>query len=256
VTALLELIGVSAYYGRVPALHDVDIVVHEREMVTLLGANGAGKTTTLRAISRAVRTSGSLVLSGTDLTRRTTHEVARLGVGHVPEGRGTFIELSVADNLRLGLLARGREHRTTTSQDLDVLYQTFPALADARDRPAGTLSGGQQQQLAIARALLGRPHLLLVDEPSLGLAPLITQELFVMLRQLQQSWDLAVLLAEQNARLSLDVADRAYVLESGRVVASGPAARLRDDPALATAYLGAVEQPGHEPVPADKAQLR
>lgn len=235
---LLQVVGLSARYGRVPALFDIDLEVRAGEMVALLGANGAGKSTLLRAISRVVTTSGRLALDGWDATRASTSAVAGWGVGHVPEGRGTFTNLTVAENLRLGLLARRREHRETRSPDQERIYALFPQLDQARDKPAGSLSGGQQQMLAVGRALLGRPRLLLVDEPSLGLAPLVTVEIFQTLRLLQSEWDLTILLAEQNARLSLEIADRAYVLDSGQVVAQGVADELAGDSRIQEAYLG------------------
>jgi branched-chain amino acid transport system ATP-binding protein len=235
--------GVHASYRGVEALHGVDLEVGEGEMVALLGTNGAGKTTTLRAISGTVTTSGEIRFDGTDLARRPAHRVARLGVGHVPEGRGTFTDLTVAENLDLGNLARGRRARGRSAADLDAVLDLFPILREFSQRPAGALSGGQQQMLAIARAILGRPRLLMVDEPSLGLAPMVVGEILRNLRVLQTEWQLSILLAEQNARRALAVADRAYVLESGRVVASGTSAQLKENTAVQDAYLGA-EQTG------------
>jgi branched-chain amino acid transport system ATP-binding protein len=241
--SLLELEDVQASYDGVPALHGMELHVAEGEMVALLGANGAGKTTTLRAISGTVSVVGLVRFDGRDITGGPAHRAARLGVGHVPEGRGTFVDLTVEENLTLGALARGRRLRERVKDDLDAVHDMFPVLRDFSGRPAGTLSGGQQQMLAIARAILGRPRLLLVDEPSLGLAPMVTTEILQSLRVLQGEWQLAILLAEQNARRALAVADRAYVLESGRVVASGTASDLREDTAVQDAYLG-VEQTG------------
>jgi branched-chain amino acid transport system ATP-binding protein len=246
--ALLELSGVLASYDGVQALHGMDLTVSEGEMVALLGANGAGKTTTLRAISGTVAVEGSVRFDGEDVTGSPAHRVARLGVGHVPEGRGTFVDLTVEENLTLGALARGRRLRERVPADLDTVHGLFPVLREFSARQAGALSGGQQQMLAIARAILGRPRLLLVDEPSLGLAPMVTAEILQSLRDLQGEWGLAVLLAEQNARRALAIADRAYVLESGRVVASGDAADLREDAAVQDAYLGA-DDPSRSPQP-------
>ena len=246
--ALLELAGVLASYDGVQALHGMDLSVSEGEMVALLGANGAGKTTTLRAISGTVAVQGSVRFDGEDVTGSPAHRVARLGVGHVPEGRGTFVDLTVEENLTLGALARGRRMRDLVASDLETVHGLFPVLREFSARQAGALSGGQQQMLAIARAILGRPRLLLVDEPSLGLAPMVTAEILQSLRELQGEWGLAVLLAEQNARRALAIADRAYVLESGRVVASGDAAALREDAAVQDAYLGA-DDPGRSGQP-------
>jgi branched-chain amino acid transport system ATP-binding protein len=235
---VLELVGVDAFYDRVQALHGISLQVGEREMVALLGANGAGKSTILRSISRTVRTAGEIRFRGRELGSLATHRVASLGVGHVPEGRGTFIDLTVMENLRLGVLARGRRDRDRVDEDLDAVLGLFPILREFQGRIAGALSGGQQQMLAIARALLGRPRLLLVDEPSLGLAPLITREIFETLKSLQEDWDLSVVLAEQNVGISLSISDRAYVLESGRIVASGSSRELQHDEAVQQAYLG------------------
>ena len=240
---LLELSNVHAAYDGVQALHGMELKVDEGEMVALLGANGAGKTTTLRAISGTVAVVGSVRFDGQEITGRPAHRAARLGIGHVPEGRGTFVDLTVEENLTLGTLARGQRLRERIKGDLDAIHDLFPILRDFSGRPAGALSGGQQQMLAIARAILGRPRLLLVDEPSLGLAPMVTTEILRSLRVLQEEWHLAVLLAEQNARRALAVADRAYVLESGRVVASGTASELTTNTVVQDAYLG-VEQTG------------
>jgi branched-chain amino acid transport system ATP-binding protein len=202
---------------------------------------GAGKTTLLRAVSRTVATTGGIVFDGVDLTRQAPPSVAALGIGHVPGGRGTFTDLTARENLRLGLSGR-RDARTARRRDLDLIVSTFPVLADQLDRPAGQLSGGQQQMLALGRALLARPRLLLVDEPSLGLAPMVVRSLYDTLRHLQATWGLAVVLAEQNARLCLDLADRAYVLTGGRVALSAPAASLGLTE-LHRAYLGGAAVP-------------
>ena len=231
--ALLELRGVEAFYGSVPALHGIDLSVDEGELVAVLGANGAGKTTTLRAISGTVRTRGQLRLGGRALARRP-ESVARAGVAHVPEGRGIFGELSVWDNLRLGAYLR----RNGPAEEFERVRSYFPWLADRRDQPAGTLSGGEQQMLALARALIGRPRLLLVDEPSLGLAPIVVRALFEVLTKLNREEGLTALVVEQNAGVALQAASRAYVLESGAVVLDGPSDELARNDSLRRSYLG------------------
>ena len=235
---MLRLRGVTAFYGRVQALFGVDLDVGPGELVALLGANGAGKSTVLRAISRLARTSGELSVNEHDLTRLSTDAVARLGVAHVPEGRGTFTELTVRENLTLAARARARGDRHLVAEDMQNVFEYFPSLKEFADRTAGSLSGGQQQMLAIARGVLARPQLLLVDEPSLGLAPLLAREILRQLGALRERWGLAILLAEQNAALALDVADRALILESGRVVASGRADELRRSDVVRASYLG------------------
>ena len=230
---LLELAGVDARYGPVKALDGVSLTVGEGEIVAVLGANGAGKTTTLRAVSGTVRRGGRVELAGKALPR-SPETVARLGVAHVPEGRGTFAEMTVAENLRLGAYAR----RGDLDADHDRVLKLFPVLADRREQQAGTLSGGEQQMLAIARALMQRPRLLLLDEPSLGLAPLIVSEIFGIVRKLNAEEGLAVLLVEQNARIALDVAARAYVLQVGRVAVEGDSAELKANEGVRRSYLG------------------
>lgn len=234
----LLVTDLCAWYGKVQVLHGIDLTAEPGEIVALVGPNGAGKTTLLRGISRTVRIAGRILVDGTDIARLDAPAVARLGVGHVPQGRGTFPELSVGENLRLGSLARGRRFRADRTTDLDRLLETFPILREFLDRPAGALSGGQQQMVALARALLGRPTVLLVDEPSLGLAPSTTLDLFRMFDDLRSDWGLTILLAEQNARLSLRVADRAVVLSTGKVTIQGPAAEVAASPHLRAAYLG------------------
>ena len=231
---LVELRGVAARYGALQALRGIDLVVDEGEIVAVLGANGAGKTTTLRAISATVKTSGDLVFAGERLPRRP-EAVARTGIAHVPEGRGTFAQLSVDENLRLG--AHVRRDRAGVKADYDRTLQRFPILAERRGQAAGTLSGGEQQQLALARALMQRPRLLLLDEPSLGLAPLVAAQIMDMIRRLRET-GLTVLLVEQNARSALSIADRGVVLNVGRVVASDDAAKLSGNDQLRRAYLG------------------
>jgi branched-chain amino acid transport system ATP-binding protein len=234
VTALLELEEVEARYGQVRALHGVTLSVGEGEVVAVLGANGAGKTTTLRAISNTVRRSGEIRFAGRPLGRRGPESVARLGIAHVPEGRGTFVELSVAHNLRLGAYTR----RGPLNDDLARVGDYFPWIPERRDQQAGTLSGGEQQMLALARAVMQRPRLLLLDEPSLGLAPLVVSEIFRIVRELNEREGTAVLVVEQNANIALEVAARAYVLEVGRVALAGPSAELREHESVRRSYLG------------------
>ena len=231
-TPLLELDDVSARYGQVTALHSVSLTVGDGEIVAILGANGAGKTTTLRAVSGTVRRSGTVVIAGRRLSRSTPESVARAGVAHVPEGRGIFAELTVWENLRMG--AYVRRGRT----DFKTVLEYFPWLEARRHQQAGTLSGGEQQMLALARAFLQRPRLLMLDEPSLGLAPLITREVFRVVTDLNRKEGLAVLVVEQNAAIALSAAARAYVLETGSVKIAGDADDLKANDAVRTAYLG------------------
>jgi branched-chain amino acid transport system ATP-binding protein len=228
---LLELNEVSARYGQVAALHGVSLVVDDGEIVALLGANGAGKTTTLRAVSGMVRRSGNVVFAGKRLSRGP-ETTARSGIAHVPEGRGIFAELTVWENLRMGAyMRRGRP-------DLRTVLEYFPWLEARRNQQAGTLSGGEQQMLALARAFLQRPRLLMLDEPSLGLAPLVTREVFRVVGDLNEKEGLAVLVVEQNAAIALAAARRAYVLETGTVAISGTADELKANDAVRSAYLG------------------
>ena len=229
--ALLELSDVTARYGQVVALHGVSLTVDDGEIVALLGANGAGKTTTLRAVSGTVRRTGDVVLGGKRLGRATPETVARTGVAHVPEGRGIFAELTVWENLRMG-------GYTVRRPDFASVLGYFPWLEERRNQQAGTLSGGEQQMLALARAFLARPRLLMLDEPSLGLAPLITREVFRVVTELNQKEGVAVLVVEQNAAVALAAAQRGYVLETGRVAVAGSAAELKSNVAVRTAYLG------------------
>jgi branched-chain amino acid transport system ATP-binding protein len=233
---LLDVVGVSASYGPVKVLHDVSLHVDVAEVVVVLGANGAGKTTMLRAISGLVSATGTLRFDGRNLLGRRPEWVAQQGISHVPQGRGTLTDLTVDENLRIG--AYLRRDRQGIAADLERWYEVFPKLADRRDQPAGTMSGGEQQMLAIARALMSRPRLLLLDEPSLGLAPIITRELFETLRALNEELGVAMLVVEQNAALALGLAERAYVIEAGVVVASGDAAAMAGDDEIRKAYLG------------------
>jgi branched-chain amino acid transport system ATP-binding protein len=233
VTALLELEGVEARYGPVRALRGVTLEVGEGEVVAVLGANGAGKTTTLRAVSGTVRRSGQIRLAGRSLGSGP-EAVARAGIAHVPEGRGTFSDLSVTENLRLGAYKR----RGKIDGDVRRMSAWFPWLIERGDQQAGTLSGGEQQMLALARALMSRPRLLMLDEPSLGLAPLVVREIFRIVRELNELEGLAVLVVEQDARIALAAAHRAYVLEVGQVAVEGTSADLRENESVRRSYLG------------------
>ena len=233
---LLELRGLSAGYGPTQVLQGVDLAIEPGRITALLGANGAGKTTTLRAICQTVRTSGSVVFDGQQLVGKATEAIVRLGVAHVPDGRGTFTALSVEDNLRLG--AHVRRDRANVGTDIEKMYARFPRLKERRHQQAGTLSGGEQQMLAISRALMLRPKLLLLDEPSFGLAPRIVAEIFQIMRSINTEDGVSMLLVEQNASLALDLADHAYLLETGTVALSGPSAQIRGDENVRKAYLG------------------
>jgi branched-chain amino acid transport system ATP-binding protein len=229
---LLELKDVRARYGPIRALHGVSLSVEKGEVVAILGANGAGKTTTLRSISSMTRTSGDILFEGRKIARRSPEFVARLGIGHVPEGRGLFPELTVWENLRMG--ARGNLPR----EDADRVVSYFPWIERRRDQQAATLSGGEQQMLALGRALASRPRMLMLDEPSLGLAPTVVRELFAIVRRLNEEEGLTVLVVEQNATIALDVAARAYVLEVGKVAVEGTSDELRRHEGVRKSYLG------------------
>jgi branched-chain amino acid transport system ATP-binding protein len=234
--SLLELRGVSGGYGQVRVLHEIDLSVDEGHVVVVLGANGAGKTTTLRAISGIIGvSSGEIRFAGERITGLGPDGVARLGIAHVPQGRGTFSELSVDDNLRIGAINR---RDGDVERDLQRWYEVFPRLGERRRQEAGSMSGGEQQMLALARAMMSRPRLLLLDEPSLGLAPLITRELFARLGELNRDEGLSILVVEQNANLALDIGHWGYVLETGRIAVQGPAGELHDDESVRKAYLG------------------
>jgi branched-chain amino acid transport system ATP-binding protein len=232
-SALLQLDGVEARYGPVKALHGISLEVGTGELVAVLGANGAGKTTTLRAVSGTVRRTGDVVFAGSKLPRRPD-AAARAGIAHVPEGRGTFSELSVWENLRLGAYTR----RGGLKEDAQRVFKYFPRLEERKGQQAGTLSGGEQQMLALGRAIMARPKLVLLDEPSLGLAPMLVKEIFDRLERMITAEGTAVLVVEQNANLALAHASRAYVLEVGRVVLSGPSDQLRADESVRRSYLG------------------
>jgi branched-chain amino acid transport system ATP-binding protein len=234
--ALLEVEGLEAFYGRTRILHGVSFALDEGGITTVLGANGAGKTTTLRAISAMVRTAGVIRFAGQRIDGRATEDIVGLRIAHVPEGRGTFVDLTVEENLRVGMYAR--RDRGEAVRDLDRVLGYFPILRERRRQVAGTLSGGEQQMLAISRALMLRPRLLLLDEPSLGLAPLVVREIFRILRAINREAGVTLLLVEQNAALALDLADHVFLLETGRVVVSGPSEVLRRDEAIRRSYLG------------------
>ena len=233
--AYLEVAGLKAAYGDIQVLHGIDFSVDEGQIAVILGANGAGKTTTLRALCAMVSTEGSIKLAGEELAGRRTADIVRRGVAHVPQGRGTFPDLSVEENLMAGAFVRTD---VNVRADVEQWYQTFPVLGERRNQAAGSLSGGEQQMLAIARALMLRPSLLLLDEPSLGLAPMITRSLFEQLTAINADAGTTMLVVEQNASLALGVADVAYVLEAGEVALSGPAHELAADDNVRRAYLG------------------
>ena len=233
---ILEVHQLCAFYGENQALHGLDFALHEGSIVTLLGANGAGKTTTLRALCGMVRLGGEIRFDGKSLVGRATEDVVRLGIAHVPEGRGTFVRMTVEENLQLGAMVR--RGRTAIATDMEQVYAHFPRLKERRAQTAGTLSGGEQQMLAVGRALMLRPRLMLLDEPSFGLAPLIVEELFEILRRLNRELGVAMLIVEQNAALALDLADHAYLLETGHIVMAGPASKIAKDEAVRRSYLG------------------
>ena len=233
---LLEVRKLCASYGATQVLFDVDFSLEKGHITAILGANGAGKTTTLRALCQVVRTSGSVTLDGTQLVGKSTEAVVRMGVAHVPDGRGTFTGLTVEENLRLGAYARG--NKAEMLEDMERMFTRFPILKQRRHQQAGTLSGGEQQMLAISRALMLRPKLLLLDEPSFGLAPLIVAEIFRIMRTINKEDHVSMLLVEQNASLALDLADHAYLLETGHVALSGPSETIKNDESVRRAYLG------------------
>jgi branched-chain amino acid transport system ATP-binding protein len=233
---LLELRGVSARYGPITALHELTLHVDPGEIVAILGANGAGKTTTLRAVSGLVKKNGEILFRGSRIGGWSPERVARNGIAHVPEGRGILKDLTVWENLRMG--AYTRRNKTEIKSDFARCLEYFPWLDERRYQQAGTLSGGEQQMLALARALVARPQLLMLDEPSLGLAPLVVEEFFRIVRSLNESDGLTVLVVEQNANIALEVSQRAYVLEVGRVALEGESGELRQHEGIRTAYLG------------------
>jgi branched-chain amino acid transport system ATP-binding protein len=233
--SLLEMEGVSGGYGPVQVLHGIDLAVDLGHVAVVLGANGAGKTTTLRAISGMISVTGDIRLDGRSIVGKPPEAVSKLGIAHVPQGRGTFSELTVDENMRIGAINR---HDREIDADLDRWYEVFPRLGERRRQQAGSMSGGEQQMLALARAMMSRPRLLLLDEPSLGLAPLVTRELFARLGDLNREEGLSVLVVEQNASLALDIGHWGYVLEAGRIAVQNSAHELHDDEAVRKAYLG------------------
>jgi len=233
---LLELEGVRCGYGQTRVLHGVSLSVGEGDIVSLLGANGAGKTTTLRAITGGLRWDGSISFAGRSLKHLSTEDIVRLGIAHVPEGRGVLTELTVDENLRLGVYLR--RDRTAFARDYDRVFDLFPILRERRRLSASTLSGGEQQMLALARVLLMRPKLVLLDEPSLGLAPMVVRSIFEVIRTINQTDGVAVLLVEQNARIALELSAHAYVLEVGRVAVQGPSSELKGEESVRRSYLG------------------
>ena len=233
---LLEVKGLKAYYGQTQALCGIDFELGEGSITTILGANGAGKTTTLRAISRMVRTEGSIRFEGKEITGLASEKIPGLGIAHVPEGRGTFVRQSVEENLHLG--AYTRKSKQEIAEDIERIFVYFPRLKERRQQQAGTLSGGEQQMLAISRALMLRPKLILIDEPSFGLAPLIVQEIYKIIAKIREKEGASMLLVEQNANIALNLADHAYLLETGNVVMSGESAILCDDANIRRVYLG------------------
>jgi branched-chain amino acid transport system ATP-binding protein len=227
-TAMLNVGDLRAYYGQVQALHGLNFSLNEGSLTTLLGANGAGKTTTLRAICNMVRSTGAIEFEGTSLAGRSTENIVRRGIAHVPQGRGTFTTMTVEENLQLGAI----------TSDIERMYDHFPVLKQRYTQQAGTLSGGEQQMLAVARALMLRPRLMLLDEPSFGLAPLVVRDLFKILGKINREDKVTILVVEQNAQLALELADKAYVIETGRIVMSGSAAEIASNEDVRKSYLG------------------
>ncbi len=234
--ALLEVENLFAGYSAQNVLREVSFSVQQGGITAILGANGAGKTTLLRAVSGMLRRQGSIRFGGEPIDRISTESIARLGVAHVPDGRGTFLDMTTEENLRIG--AYSRKDRQAVAEDMDRMFEYFPRLKERRRQQAGTLSGGEQQMLAVSRALMMRPRLLLLDEPSFGLAPLVVQDIFRIMRGINAQQGVSVLLVEQNAGLALELADRAYVLETGQVVLSGTAAEVGSNESVRRAYLG------------------
>jgi branched-chain amino acid transport system ATP-binding protein len=235
-TALLEARGLCAFYGDIQALFGLDLAVEEGGITALLGANGAGKTTTLRALSGMVRTRGDIRFAGRSLAGQATESIVRCGIAHVPQGRGTFSRQTVEENLAIGAMTR--RDRAGIAADMERVYGYFPRLKERRRQQAGTLSGGEQQMLAVGRAMMLRPRLMLLDEPSFGLAPMLVEELFGILDRLNRSDGVSMLLVEQNAVIALELADHAYLIETGRLVMAGPAADVRGDEDIRRSYLG------------------
>jgi branched-chain amino acid transport system ATP-binding protein len=236
VAALLDVANLHAAYGPTRVLHGISFSLEEGSITALLGANGAGKTTTLRALCGMVKTEGEVRFAGARIDGKATEDIVRLGIAHVPDGRGTFVNLSTEENLRLGAYAR--KDKSGLAADFERVYGYFPRLKERRHQQAGTLSGGEQQMLAVSRALMLRPRLLLLDEPSFGLAPLIVKEIFEIMRGINRNEKVSILLVEQNAAMALELADRAYLIETGNVVLSGTSEEVKQDEAVRRSYLG------------------
>ena len=235
-TAFLNVRDLRAYYGQVQALHGLTFSLEEGSVTTLLGANGAGKTTTLRSICNMVRTAGTIEFDGKSITRTSTENIVKLGIAHVPQGRGTFTTMTVEENLQLGAITRS--DKKSIVADIERMYEHFPVLKERHTQQAGTLSGGEQQMLAVARALMLRPRLMLLDEPSFGLAPLVVRDLFGILGKINREDKVSILVVEQNAQLALELADQAYVIETGRIVMSGNAKDIANNEDVRKSYLG------------------
>ncbi|HWW48094.1 MAG TPA: ABC transporter ATP-binding protein [Xanthobacteraceae bacterium] len=235
-SVLLTVENLRAYYGQIQALHGLEFALEEGSVTTLLGANGAGKTTTLRAICGMIRATGAIKFDGKPILGKSTEHIVRLGIAHVPQGRGTFTTMTVEENLQLGAISRGDTQNI--SADIERMYNHFPVLKERSSQQAGTLSGGEQQMLAVARALMLRPRLMLLDEPSFGLAPLIVKDLFQILGKINREDRVTILVVEQNAQLALELAEKAYVIETGRIVMAGPAVEIASDENVRRSYLG------------------
>jgi branched-chain amino acid transport system ATP-binding protein len=235
-SAMLDIQDLRAYYGQVQALHGLQFSLTEGSVTTLLGANGAGKTTTLRSICNMIRLTGSIRFDGKSLTGKSTENIVKLGIAHVPQGRGTFTRMTVEENLQLGAITRS--NKRGIAEDIERMYGHFPKLKERSAQQAGTLSGGEQQMLAVARALMLRPRLMLLDEPSFGLAPLVVRDLFVILGKINRDDKVTILVVEQNAQLALELASHAYVIETGRIVMSGAAKEIADNGDIRKSYLG------------------
>lgn len=235
-STLLTIKDLRAYYGQVQALHGLELSLNEGTVTTLLGANGAGKTTTLRAICNMIRSTGTIEFEGKPLAGKSTENIVRLGIAHVPQGRGTFTNMTVEENLQLGAISRN--DKKAIESDIERMYAHFPVLKQRHTQQAGTLSGGEQQMLAVARALMLRPRLMLLDEPSFGLAPLIVRDLFGILGKINREDKVSILVVEQNAQLALEIAQTAYVIETGRIVMSGNANEIANDENIRKSYLG------------------
>jgi branched-chain amino acid transport system ATP-binding protein len=233
---ILKLSNIESYYGPIMAIRGISLEVPRGRIVTLLGANGAGKTTTLRAICNMVRSTGAIEFEGKPLSGKSTENVVRLGIAHVPQGRGTFTTMTVEENLQLGAISRSDKKNIVA--DIERMYEHFPVLKERHTQQAGTLSGGEQQMLAVARALMLRPRLMLLDEPSFGLAPLIVRELFKILGKINREDKVTILVVEQNAQLALELADQAYVIETGKIVMSGNAKDIATNEDVRKSYLG------------------